>query len=156
MEGEFKVDRFLSVNISSGGQQVYLDFISGKKVFHHVLRLSDIEHSGVKPQYFSDYEIDKDRRNLEISFSDGTNTHKHILQSGVQLEGTFSSELLDTTESFIDYVYTFHGPNGSDPVNGCTREAIEAATKDYMKYEELIGDGYDRLKVRDLLPNFIK
>ena len=56
---------------------------------------------------------------------------------------------------FIDYVYSFYGPNGLYPMQ-VTIPMIKEATQRHIKIQKLkehkfLGDSYDRECVRDLM-----
>lgn len=154
MADVYKIERFSGVELSEDKTRISITFVSDGNIYHHVFRKTS--WPGINVDCFISAEITNNKKRLEFGFRTAGCAYPQSINEGEFLEGTHVMKLDDPVETFVDYVFEFYGPYGLYPIEGCTKDVILQATKDYMKYEELIGDSVDREKIRDLLPNFIK
>jgi hypothetical protein len=62
----------------------------------------------------------------------------------------------EVVENFVEFCWGYYGPNGAKPIEGVTKEIILKATKQMKRYEELIGDAYDREQVLEFIQEQMK
>lgn len=149
-----KVTRFINVE-KNDNEAIYVTFESGDGIYLLTLRKGDVLEGELKITRFINVEKNGNDT-VSIYFESGDGAYLVTLRKGDSLEGELILDLVDPVDKFVSFCFEFYGPDGARPIEGCTKETIEKATREMKRYEELLGDAYDRERVLEFIHEQLK